>query len=107
MKKKIFSIFLTILTIFQSTYVSAIEGIIGGDTSPNAVDNALALKILGAFQWIGYAIAVGMLVYVGIKYTFAAADEKADMKNSLVKYCIGSVLIMGASTIVGWIFGTF
>ena len=55
-------------------------------------------------QWIGYAIAIGMLVFVGIKYVMASANEKADLKNSLIKYVIGAVLIAGAVTIAGWIF---
>ena len=45
-----------------------------------------ANKILGFVQWAGYAIAVGMLIYVGIKYV------------------IGAVLIAGAATISQWIF---
>ena len=32
------------------------------------------------------------------------ANEKADIKSSLVKYVIGAILIAGASTIAGWIF---
>ncbi len=63
-----------------------------------------ANKILGFVQWAGYAIAVGMLIYVGIKYVMASANEKADLKNSLIKYVIGAVLIAGAATISQWIF---
>lgn len=63
-----------------------------------------ANTILGFVQFIGYAIAVGMLIYVGIKYVMASADEKANLKNSLIRYVIGAILIAGASAISGWIF---
>lgn len=79
------------------------SGITGGAKAPgNAADTANA--IIGAMQWIGYAIAIGMLVFIGIKYVMASANEKADLKNSLIKYVIGAILIAGAVTIGGWIF---
>ena len=61
--------------------------------------------ILGAIQWIGYAIALGMLIYIGIKYVMSSAQDKADLKNNLVRYIIGVVIIAGASTIFGIIKG--
>ena len=60
--------------------------------------------IVGTLQWVGYAIAVGMLVFIGIKYVMASANEKADLKQSLVKYVIGAVLIVFATTIAKWVF---
>ena len=73
-------------------------------TGVNTGATSFANKILGFVQWAGYAIAVGMLIYVGIKYVMASANEKADLKNSLIKYVIGAVLIAGAATISQWIF---
>lgn len=66
-----------------------------------------ASMVLGAMQWIGYAIAVGMLIYIGIKYVMASADEKANLKNAMIRYIIGAVLIAGGVTIAGWIFSAF
>lgn len=45
-----------------------------------------------------------MLAFVGIKYVMASADERSDLKNSLVKYAIGAILIAAATTIANWIF---
>ena len=61
-------------------------------------------NILAVVQWVGYAIAIGMLIYVGVKYTMASANEKADLKAAMVKYVIGAILIAGAVTIAGWLF---
>jgi len=60
-------------------------------------------NLLATVQWIGYAIAVGWLMYLGIKYVMASADEKASLKNGMIKYVIGAILIIGAATIFGWI----
>lgn len=66
---------------------------------------ALASNVLGFVQFVAYAIALGMLIYVGIKYVMASANEKADLKSALVKYVIGAIIIAGASTILGWVMG--
>lgn len=60
-------------------------------------------NILAAFQFIGYAIAIGMLIYIGIRYTLSAAEARADMKNTLIKYVIGAIVIAGADAIFGWL----
>ena len=60
--------------------------------------------IIGTMQWVGYAIAVGMLVYIGIKYVMASANEKADLKQALIKYVIGAIIIVFATTIATWVF---
>ena len=70
---------------------------------PTGADGTVGI-IVGTLQWVGYAIAIGMLVFIGIKYVMASANEKADLKQSLVKYVIGAVLIVFATTIAKWVF---
>ena len=53
-------------------------------------------KVIGAMMWIGYACAIGMVVFIGIKYIIASADEKASLKGMLVKVIIGSLIIVGS-----------
>ena len=80
-----------------------IEEILSGDAKTVVIGDTVAGNILGAMQWVGYAIAVGMLIYIGIKYVMSAADERANLKGALVKYVIGAILIVAAVTVVGWI----
>lgn len=102
--KKFMSIFMTVAMLFAMCSVaSAISNFTVTVSAPGS-GQAFANKILGFVQWVGYAIAIGMLIYVGIKYVMASANEKADLKNSLIKYVIGAVLIAGATTIAGWVF---
>lgn len=105
--KKFSRILLTVMCLMLAfascVMVNGFSGISAGPTAPgNAA--ATANAIIGAMKWIGYAIAIGMLVFIGIKYVMASANEKADLKNSLIKYVIGAILIASAVTIGGWVF---
>ena len=94
---------LVVLMVMMMAVSFAFDGIEGTPQAPGEAATT-ASNIIGYLRWIGYAIAVGMLVYIGIKYVMASANEKADLKSSLIKYVIGAVLIVGAVTIAGWIF---
>ncbi len=67
----------------------------------------IASKVLGALKWIGIAVAVGMLIFLGIKYVTASPDGKADLKKQLGVYALGLLLIVAATTIVGILENTF
>lgn len=101
--KKFVSIMLTLAML--ATMVSGVMAndiSIGSVTMPSGSKKAVE-NILGLIQWIGYAIAVGMLIYIGIKYVMSAANEKADLKKGLINYLIGAIIIFAASTVVGWV----
>lgn len=57
--------------------------------------------ILNAFAWFGYAIALVMLIWLGIKYVMSGLNEKADLKGKAILYLIGVGLIVLCSTIAG------
>lgn len=57
--------------------------------------------ILGIIKWAGAAIAVGMLMFIGIKYVTASPDGKAEIKKTAIIYVLGAVLIFSASAILG------
>ncbi|MBQ9314413.1 MAG: hypothetical protein IJ220_05390 [Clostridia bacterium] len=90
-----------IVAFFNISYAAPL---IPSDTNPE-IDNQkvadITSSILGTMQWIGYVIAIGMLIFVGVKYVMASADEKASMKGVLVKVAIGIVIIMCAELVVG------
>lgn len=105
--KKLVSILLTLA--MMATMISATLALPsdlkiqeGQVKAPGEMGNAVT-NILGAIQWVGYAFAVGMLIYIGIKYVMSAANEKADLKKGAINYVIGAIIIAGASTICGWI----
>ncbi len=105
--KKMLSIFLTMIMMISmilGTIVYAgnkipTPGVVTGNAK-NVASNAL-----GLVQVFAYAIAVGMIMYLGIKYMMAPANEKADIKNASIKYVVGAVLVCAALTIANIILG--
>lgn len=101
--KKIIIYIMIIAMLIIPNMVFAWDPTIGepNPSVPAGIDN-IALTILGVLQWCGYAIALGMIIYIGIKYTMSAANERADLKSASVNYIIGAIVIAGAATICGW-----
>ncbi len=98
--KKIASVLLTVsilITLGTSVFATVPTPNIGNATGFADIGS----NVLGYIQWFGYAIAVGMLLYIGIKYMMSSANEKADLKKGSINYVIGAVLVFAASTIVG------
>ena len=103
--KKVVSVLLTLAMMATMMSVSLASNPVGPITATIGVGGleGAIRKILGAIQWIGYAFAIGMLIYIGIKYMMSAANEKADLKKGLINYVIGAVLIAATATICGWL----
>lgn len=97
--KKFVSMLMTALMVFGMCSMSFAV------TIPTPEDgtrlNNVGAKVLGYVQWFGYAIAVGMLIYIGIKYMMASANEKADLKKGAINYVIGAVIVVVASSLFG------
>lgn len=63
--------------------------------------DALGLQnILGWIQAIGVAVALGMLMIIGMRYVSAGADEKAKIKDQAITYVFGAFCIFAAVAIL-------
>ena len=72
---------------------------VGEDTgSIGAVDNAVG-KVWNTALLVFQVLAIAAIVVAGIRYMFASADQKADIKKSLVVLVVGAILVFGASTV--------
>jgi zinc transporter ZupT len=101
--KKIFSLLIT-LSFICSSISYALPGDLNPSMSmPDQKIESVVPEVLGLVQWIGYAVAIGMLVFIGIKYVMSAADEKASLKKGSINYLIGAIVVFAASTVMGWI----
>ena len=102
--KKFVSTMLTIAIV-----ASMVSCVLAADISINSqpalsiFGNTLGV-IVGLVQVIGYTLAIGMLIYLGIKYVTSSANEKADLKKGSVNYVIGAIIIASAATLVRLIF---
>lgn len=107
MMRKFLSLFMTMMLILATfaTPVFATGGIMGevfgvSEVTPTITDGEIkdmASEVLGIIKYVGLAIAMGMVLYAGMKYMMSAANEKAELKNSSIRLVIGAVIIAGAS----------
>lgn len=106
MKRKIIITAIIVLIFCICSQVFALDGLgikpSAGITSQGV--KSVAGKIIGTMQWAGYAIAVIVMVYIGIKFVTSSADERASFKSVAWKYVLGAVLITSAVTLVNWIY---
>ena len=97
--KKIISTLAAVLILSMSVVFAT-----GGSSGTSQLVDK-AWDITSALLWVGYAIALGMVVYIGIKYITGAADAKANMKTAIINYLIGALLVFAATTIAGIVVG--
>ena len=106
----------TLLVVAAIICIVSISGVVNADAFPTAIEGTetsfssgltnSAGAILGVFQVVGYAVAVIILAWLGIKYIMASPDGKAELKKQAFAYILGAVLLFAAGTIVGWVKGT-
>ena len=120
MKKKILNKFLVIALILisflsfniQTTYASSISDIIDGaddfiqsgveDDSPTLDDESLQEMsdlLYNVLLIIAIVIAVIFGLVIGIQFMTGSVEQKAKVKETLVPYIAGCIVIFGAFTI--------
>lgn len=112
--KKIFLRILPVLMVcfmvFTCNFVFADEPISGKlnlpGGSPSTTISNLSGNIWQTVILIVQILAVAAIVFAGVRYMFASADQKADIKKSMIILVIGAVLVFGASTIISIIANT-
>ncbi len=60
-------------------------------------------KVWATVITIVQILAVASVVFAGIRYMVASADQKADIKRSLGTLAIGAALVFGATTIIKFV----
>lgn len=53
------------------------------------------------------AASVAGVIFAGVRYMFASAEKKADIKASMIHLVVGMVIVFAASSVVGVVTGTF
>lgn len=74
-------------------------------SQPTGSQNEFAKKLLGIIQFVGIAVALGMLIIIGIRYVAAPAEEKGKIKDTAIGYLFGAVCIFGATFLLKAIAG--
>ena len=73
----------------------------GGDTISSA--NKAVSKAWNTIRLILQIAAIAAVVFAGVRYMFASADQKADIKKSMGILAIGAALVFGATFIIDFI----
>ena len=102
----VIALIVMMLMVFASPVMAdGISGQISDNVNYDVINDTkagnIAGTVLGAIKWIGVAIAIGMLMFLGIKYITSSPEGKADLKKQLGVYVLGFVLLVGATVIVG------
>lgn len=112
LKKTIFILCLVIvilLSIYNITYATTIDSVIeGGDSFIDAGQSSTHLGlnwngiedasdiIFNTLVTIGVVVAVIVSTFLGIKFIMGSVEEKAEIKQSLIPFVVGCVIIFGA-----------
>ena len=68
--------------------------------APSAEVTKIAKFIVNLVRYIGTAVAVIIIIVLGIKYMTASAEGKADLKSSMLPYIVGAFLVFAGAWIV-------
>jgi type IV secretory pathway VirB2 component (pilin) len=99
---KIFCIILMVCMFLSVANIVFADGITPGDlggTADLGEGKGLVNTIIGWLTGIGMAVAVIVLLVLGIKYMIGSAEEKAEYKKTMIPYLVGAILVFGASAI--------
>lgn len=114
--KKIFLRVIPIVMILMMVFTTNVFADAFGDFEVNKITvNAdknsdtigTVSRVWGVILTILQIAAIAAVVFAGVRYMFASADSKADIKKQMIWLVIGAVLVFGASTVIGFITGTF
>ena len=87
---------MVVTSVFAIDVPTSGSQLTGGQTG--AAQNVWATVIT-----IVQILAVAAVVFAGLRYMFASADQKADIKKSMGVLAIGAVLVFGATVVLGFI----
>ncbi|MDD2627641.1 MAG: TrbC/VirB2 family protein [Clostridia bacterium] len=73
----------------------------GGTASGNLT--GAANKIWNTVAYIVQFLAIGAIVFAGVRYMFASADQKADIKKQTIVLVVGAILVFAAIPILKFV----
>ena len=73
---------------------------VGDDAGTSATIEKMTSKILTVISNIGIAVSVIVLAILGVKYMIGSVEEKAEYKQEMVPYLIGTFILFGITSIV-------
>jgi len=60
-------------------------------------------RIFSTFTYIAQFVAVGVIIFIGIKYIFAGADGRSELKGKSIYFIIGIILVFATTNVLSFI----
>ena len=101
MKKmlKIIPVVLVMCLVVTNVFAVSIPTAAPTGTASTEVTGA-AGDIWATIASIVQILSIAAVVFAGVRYMFASADQKADIKKSMGILAIGGILVFGATTVL-------
>lgn len=95
-------------TVFSTVCMAIAPGNVTADTSVGQGDILpIGQKILGIIRNIAAVLLVVLIAVLGLKFMMGSTEEKAEYKKSFMPLIIGTVIVLLATSIGGFIWSTF
>jgi len=91
------AVFAFVAPVFGITYN---QNVLDGATAASPDVENLVNNVWGTVALVVQVLAIACVVFAGLRYMFASADAKADIKKQTVILVIGAVLVFGATWII-------
>ncbi len=105
MKKlmKVLPVVMVVCMVVTSVFAVSIPNASDIQGTGSATIEGAAKGIWGTVITIVQILAVAAVVFAGLRYMFASADQKADIKKSMGILVIGAILVFGATVVLQFI----
>lgn len=102
MKKlmKIMPVVLVMCLVLTNVFADVPANFPGTGTGGSTTLNNAAENAWGTVVTIVQILAFAALVFAGVRYMFASADQKADIKKGMGYLALGAILVFAASTVI-------
>ena len=105
-KAKILLIITMMCLVFTSVYAIDLPSV--DDDLTYGQEASQEVKTVAGGAWatviiVAQILSVAAVVFAGVRYMFASADQKADIKKSMSVLALGSVLVFGATMVLKFI----
>lgn len=97
-------IFIMFLGVF-SVYASMVPNTPGTRNEVTVVTN-VAKNIWSTLRVIFQILAISAIIIAGLRYMFASADGKADIKNQTIILIVGAILVFSAVEVAKFVANT-
>ena len=103
----ILMIAITLISVTNVAFAKITPDQITGDETVTGEEkiSSVGKKIVTIIRDVAAVAAVIVISILGVKFIIGSTEERAEYKKSFLPLIIGLVIVVGATSIAGWIWG--